>query len=95
MAYDQLVENPMTGYMNEIIFSRVLGHEEIEEGAFWVDTTQCWVCHKWNKLTLAYHLNDDREIFFQKVTQIDRLKLTIDRCVKDGLEKLHEEVEHI
>ena len=46
-------------------------------------------------MTLAYHLNDDREIFFQKVTQIDRLKLTIDRCVKDGLEKLHEEVEHI
>ena len=36
----------MTGYMNEIIFSRVLGHDEIEEGDFWVDSTQCWVCRK-------------------------------------------------
>ena len=71
----------MTGYMNEIIFSRVLGHDEIEEGSFWVDTTQCWVCHKHNKITLAYNLEEDREIFFQKVTQVDRLKLTIDRCV--------------
>ena len=32
VAYELLVENPMTGYMNEIIFSRVLGHEEIEQG---------------------------------------------------------------
>ena len=52
VAYDLLAENPMTGYMNEIIFSRVLGHDEIEEGAYWVDHTTCWVCHKWNKMTL-------------------------------------------
>ena len=44
VAYDLLVENPMTGYMNEIVFSRVLGHDEIEEGTYWVDTVQCWVC---------------------------------------------------
>ncbi len=37
VARDLLVENPMTGYMNEIIFSRILGHDEIEEGTFWVD----------------------------------------------------------
>jgi hypothetical protein len=29
IAYDQLLENPMTGYMNDIIFSRVLGHDDI------------------------------------------------------------------
>ena len=73
VAFDLLVENPMTGYMNEIIFSRVLGQEEIEEGSFWVDTTKCWVCHKWNKVTLAYHLKNDEEIFTQKVSQIDNL----------------------
>lgn len=50
----------MTGYMNEIIFSRVLGNDEIEEGEFWMDTTQCWVCHKWNKVTLAYHKHSDK-----------------------------------
>ena len=62
VAYDLLVENPMTGYMNEIIFSRVLGHDEIEEGTFWVDTVQCWVCHKWNKVVFQYDEND-KEVF--------------------------------
>ena len=43
-SYELLVENPMTGYMNEIVFSRVLGHEDIEQGNYWLDATQCWVC---------------------------------------------------
>ena len=63
MAYDQLVENPMTGYMNEIIFSRVLGHDDIEEGEYWVDTTQCWICYKHNKCTIGFNLKTDREAF--------------------------------
>jgi hypothetical protein len=63
VAYDLLVENPMTGYMNEIVFSRVLGHDDIEQGTYWVDTTQCWVCQKWSKVDISYHLTDDREIF--------------------------------
>ena len=63
----------MTGYMNEIIFSRVFGHDEMEEGTYWTDTTQCWVCLKWNKVTLAYHMTNDKEIFTQKVQQIDNL----------------------
>ena len=29
-SYELLVENPMTGYMNEIVFSRNLGHDDIE-----------------------------------------------------------------
>ena len=49
MAYELLVENPMTGYMNETIWTRVLGHNEIETGMFWQDGTQCWICSKWNK----------------------------------------------
>ena len=44
VAYELLVENPMTGYMNEIVFSRILGHDDIEQGAYWVDGTQCWLC---------------------------------------------------
>lgn len=55
VAYDLLLENPMTGYMNEIIFSRVLGHDEIEEGHFWVDSVQCWFCSKWNKCLINLH----------------------------------------
>jgi hypothetical protein len=39
IAYELLVENPMTGYMNEIIFSRVLGYDDIEQGTYWCDST--------------------------------------------------------
>ena len=57
------MENPMTGYMNDVIFTRILGHDDIEEGSYWTDTTQCWICHKWDKVTLAYNINADKEIF--------------------------------
>lgn len=33
------MENPMTGYMNEAIFTRILGHDDIEDGSYWTDTT--------------------------------------------------------
>ena len=39
----------MTGYMNEIVFARILGNDEIEQGNFWVDTTLCYICQKWDK----------------------------------------------
>ena len=67
VAYDLLVENPMTGYMNEIIFTRILGHEDIEQGAFWTDGTQCWICQKWNKATISYDLLGDKQVFTQKL----------------------------
>ena len=67
IAYDLLIENPMTGYMNDIVFTRVLGHEDIEEGTFWTDTTQCWVCSKWSKVSISYKYAEDRQIFSQKV----------------------------
>jgi hypothetical protein len=39
IAGEMLSENPMTGYMNEVIFSRVLWNDDIEQGAYWCDTT--------------------------------------------------------
>lgn len=63
IAYELLVENPMTGYMNEIIFSRVLGYDDIEQGTYWCDSTQCWICQKWNKVEIKYHISDDYAIF--------------------------------
>ena len=63
MAYELLVENPMTGYMNEIIWTRVLGHNEIETGMFWSDGTQCWICAKWNKLMIQYDFYSDEKAF--------------------------------
>ena len=49
IAYDMLHDNPMTGYMEKIIFTRVLGSEEIEHADVWKDGSQCWVCEKWSK----------------------------------------------
>lgn len=41
IAFDLMLENPMTGYMNDVIFTRIMGPKEIEdEGATkWKDTS--------------------------------------------------------
>lgn len=39
IAYDLLMDNPMTGYTEKVIFTRILGHEEIEDSEVWKDTT--------------------------------------------------------
>lgn len=49
IAYDLLLENPMTGYMNDVIFTRVLGNDEIDRGYVWKDCSQCYVCEKWDQ----------------------------------------------
>ena len=54
IAYDLLQDNPMTGYMEKIIFTRVLGMDEIEDGEIWKDTSQCWVCEKWAKQRIEH-----------------------------------------
>ena len=86
VAYDLLVENPMTGYMNEVVFTRILGHDDVEQGQFWADGTQCWVCQKWNKVQIAYHLHDDKSMFHQKVYRIQNLHDTVNEIVKQELE---------
>ena len=41
IAYDLLLENPMTGYMNEFILTRIIGPKDMEnEGPnSWVDAS--------------------------------------------------------
>jgi len=51
VAFDLLIENPMTGYMNEVIFTRILGHDDIEQGNYWADTTLCYICQKWKNVS--------------------------------------------
>jgi len=58
IAYDLLLENPMTGYMNEIIFTRILGNDDIENSWYWKDCSQCYVCEKWDKTKIEYHESD-------------------------------------
>ena len=63
IANQLLNENPMTGYMNHIIFTRVLGHDDTQEGHYWTDANQCWICCKWNKIEIAFHPVRDRREF--------------------------------
>ena len=78
IAYDLLLENPMTGYMQEMIFSRILGHDEIEEGAYWIDSTDCWVCGKWNKTKIEFDLTKDDKLFATSVGKLRSLNKLID-----------------
>lgn len=90
IAYDLLLENPMTGYMQEMIFSRILGHDEIEEGAYWIDSTDCWVCGKWNKTKIEYDLQKDEKIFQSSVGKIRTLNKVIDSKVQHHYKLLRE-----
>jgi hypothetical protein len=37
IAKQTLEENPMAGYMSGMVFTRVLGYDEIEQGNYWTD----------------------------------------------------------
>ena len=56
IAYDLLLENPMAGYMNQVVFTRVLGQsDEIDGAEVWKDCNQCWICEKWKKTRIEYY----------------------------------------
>ena len=74
IAGQLLSENPMTGYMNSVIFTRILGDDNIEQGSYWTDTNQCWVCNKWNKLEVAFHPVNDLKLLTNKIDGIAKLK---------------------
>lgn len=39
IAYDILMENPMQPYMNNVVFTRILGNDDIEDSETWRDCT--------------------------------------------------------
>ena len=39
IAYELLLENPMTGYMNDIVISRILGNDDIMNSTGWKDSS--------------------------------------------------------
>lgn len=82
IAYDLLLENPMTGYMNEIIFTRVLGVDEIEHSGrqYWQDCSQCYVCEKWDKIRIDYH-DSDSQTMKQNIKKLDQLHQVVKQTV--------------
>jgi hypothetical protein len=54
--YDEKVPpHPMQGFLNEVIFSRFIGHDDIEHNHSWRDCSQCWICEKWDKCGIQYY----------------------------------------
>ena len=85
-AFDLLIENPMTGYMDEVVFSRILGQDDIEQGNYWADTSLCYVCQKWNKLDVRFDARTDLSAWTLKITQIGHLRKTIEGLNKQAIE---------
>ncbi len=50
-------ELPTAGSKGEMIFTRILGHEDVPGAADWVDSSECWICDKWAKETIHFNLN--------------------------------------
>mgnify|MGYP007124604109 CR=1 FL=1 len=72
LAYDLDLENPMTGYMKDVIFSRILGHADIDDGETWKDCAQCWICDKWNKVGIEFSKEDEEIMLINRVENIPR-----------------------
>lgn len=50
--------NPMHGFLKEIIFTRFIGHEEVDHAHVWRDSSQCWICERWSKAQLQFYEPD-------------------------------------
>jgi hypothetical protein len=70
------------------VFTRILGSDEIEQGAFWSDSTQCWICNKWNNLEVQYDPMKDKQVFIKKVDEIEQLKENIEQAVTRALDEM-------
>lgn len=63
--------------MTEVIFTRILGHDDIEQGNYWADTTLCYICAKWEKTTISFDSRTDSSAWTLKIVQINNLTKTI------------------
>ena len=76
----------MNGYMNKTIFTRILGHDEIEQGHYWVDTNQCWICQGWNLIEIKFHPIEDRALFTKNLDRIEMLQSTVQNAVMQAMQ---------
>lgn len=47
-----------------MIFSRILGHDDIAGSGEWIESSECWICNKWAKETVNFDL---RRIAFKEI----------------------------
>jgi hypothetical protein len=60
--------------------------DEIEQGHYWVDCNQCWICQNWAKLEVRLH-PDDRSLFTDKIERLEMLLDKVKTTVSNAVEK--------
>lgn len=63
-------------FLNEFIYSRVL-NTEIREGEQWKETAQCWICNKWQKVSICYQ-REDEQIMKENLNKLTQLREVIE-----------------
>lgn len=69
-------ELPTAGTKGEMVFSRILGHDDIPGSAEWIESCECWICNKWAKETINFDL---RRIAFKEVLPTNPLNGEADK----------------
>ena len=82
IANDLLLRNPMANYMSEVIFTRVLGCDNVEHGSVWKDTSQCWICEKWSQQRIEFY-EDDINLLKQGINKLSELDEVVQKCLDD------------
>ena len=81
----------MTGYMNEIILTRYIGHEDIQDNMQWKDCSQCYICDKWEKFRIEYD-DKDQKSMRQNIQKLSELHGVLKECVDVSAIKLMKKV---
>jgi phosphoribosylaminoimidazole-succinocarboxamide synthase len=91
-------ENPMTGYMQNIIFTRIIGHDDIEQSGYWIDSSNCWLCEEYAKMTVTFNPLEDRAVMSRNIDRLEALSYKINQYVQKeiieaGMQDLDSKVE--
>lgn len=77
IASDIMLKNPMANMQAEVIFSRVLGTNDIQNAEVWIDSNQCYICDRWCKTRIEYKENDEN-VMKQNINRV----LELDEVIK-------------
>lgn len=58
-AETRKINQPEIFTSQDLVFTRILGHEDIEHAETWKDAKDCWICNKWAKIRIEYCPEDE------------------------------------
>ena len=69
-----------TGSQN-LVFTRILGHEDIEHSETWKDAGGCWICERCSKVRIEWQ-PEDEIIMRDNIERLDQLKKHVAGCLQ-------------